>query len=198
MYVLIYLPFKFLYFVTYHGRENEPADEPYILIANHTANVDPILLCSAVRKQKPRYMAKKELFKVPIIGTLVKWLGAYPIDRDGTDIATLRKTIDMLKSGSPIGVFPQGHRYKHIDPRETELKTGVGLIAIRANVKILPCYIKTKNNCLKMFSKTDVYIGKPVTLEELGYDPTAPKKNEYEKVVRNAFELCCKLGDDHE
>lgn len=184
--------FRILYRVHIHGRENEPSEEkgPYIAIANHTSNIDPVLLCIAAEKQQINYMAKKELFKVPVIGTVVRWLGAFPIDRAGSDVGALRNTIEMLKQGKSIGLFPQGHRFKEVDPSETEIKPGLGLIALRSGAMILPCYIKTKNNCLKMFKRTDIYIGKPVTAQELVSDMEVPKKDQYLIISELAFKKC--------
>ena len=91
------------------GAENEPEDGTFLICANHISEADPLIL-GACLKHNPRYMAKKELMKVPVIGKLITALGAYPIDRGGNDVAAIRKTVDFLKNGESGIMFPQGKR----------------------------------------------------------------------------------------
>ena len=169
-------PVSFLLRIHGHNVENEPdeSEGPYVVIANHIANIDPISICAVIDKQQPHFMAKKELFKVPLLNKLVAALGAYPVDRKKADVGAIKKTIKMLEEGKCIGMFPQGHRMKGVDPRETEVKSGVGMIVTRAKVTVLPCFIKTKKRRFTPFCRIDVYVGKPIKFEELNYDPDAP------------------------
>ena len=178
-----------------HGSENEPREEdgPYIICANHTSNADPVFLCAATSEQQPCFMAKKELFKVPLLNKLVAALGAYPVDRKGADVGAIRKTIKMLGEGRCNGIFPQGHRYKGVDPRETEVKNGLGMIAIKAEATVLPCYIKMKKNRWAPFRRIDVYIGKPIRFEEFDYNPEA--QGEYMRISKQVFDIICDMGE---
>ena len=189
---------RFIFRLHYHGLENEPSAEegPYIMICNHISNVDPIFLCAAGTKQQPHYMAKKELFKVPILNKLVSALGAYPVDRQRSDVSAIKKTIAMLKEGKCIGIFPQGHREQGKTPREATLKNGAAMIATRAGATILPCCIKTKKNKFAFFRRIDVYYGKPIRFEELDYDPDA--SGEYTRIINAAFEKVCELYENAE
>ena len=188
-------PVRFLFRIHPHGSENEPdaADGPYVMICNHISNADPVFLCAATDKQQPHFMAKKELFKVPLVNKLVAALGAYPVDRAGADAGAIRKTIKMLGEGKCIGIFPQGHRQKGIDPRETEVKNGAALIAVKANATVLPCFVKTKKRKWTPFCRVDVYIGKPIKPEELNYDPEA--QGEYRRISQYLFEKVCEIGE---
>ena len=141
-------------------------------------------------------MAKKELFKVPLLNKLVAALGAYPVDRKKADVSAIKKTIAMLKEGKCIGIFPQGHREKGKTPREATLKNGAAMIATRVQVSILPCYIRTKKNKFAFFRRVDVYYGKPIKFEELGYDPDAA--GEYTRISNAMFERVCELYDKAE
>ena len=188
-------PVKFLFRIHVHGSENEPREEdgPYIICANHTSNADPVFLCAATSEQQPCFMAKKELFKVPLLNKLVAALGAYPVDRKGADVGAIRKTIKMLGEGRCIGIFPQGHRYNGVDPRETEVKNGLGMIAIKAEATVLPCYIKMKKNRWAPFRRVDVYIGKPIRFEEFDYNPEA--QGEYMRISKQVFDIICDMGE---
>ena len=189
---------RVLFRIHHHGLENEPdeSEGPYIVICNHISNADPVFLCAGELKQQPHYMAKKELFKVPLVNKLVAALGAYPVDRGGADVSAIKNTIKMLKDGKCVGIFPQGHRQMGITPREADLKNGAAMIAVRAEATILPCYVRTKKNRFAFFRRVDVYMGKPIKFEELGYDPDAA--GEYSRITNLMFERVCQLYDSAE
>lgn len=188
-------PVRFLFRIHAHDSENEPceADGPYIIASNHMSNADPVFLCASTDLQQPHFMAKKELFKVPVVNKIVAALGAFPVDRKGADVGAIRKTIKMLEDGKCIGIFPQGHRCKGGDPRETEIKSGLGMIAVKAQANVLPCYIKMKKRRWAPFRRVDVYIGKPIKFEEFNYDPEA--QGEYIRISRFVFDRICEIGE---
>lgn len=194
--VLLTYPVRFLCNLRVRGKENEPTREEgaYLVIANHRTWADPIYLCATLRHQQPHFMAKKELFKVPVLGSLIRALGAYPVNRGGADVGAIRYTIEMLRAGVSVGMFPQGHRYNGVDARETTPKTGAAMIALKAGVPVLPVFIKVKNNKLKFLCKKEIIIGKPVDLAELSYDHDA--QGEYQRIMGILFEKVCELGDD--
>ena len=191
---LIGIPAKGYFRLHIHGSENEPteADGPYIIASNHVSNADPVFLCLAVKHQQPHFMAKKELFKVPVINKLVSALGAYPVDRGGADVGAIKKTIRMLEEGKCIGIFPQGHRQKGIDPEKTEVKNGIGMVAAKAGATVLPCYIKMKKRRWALFRRVDVYVGEPIPFKDFNYDPEA--SGEYARISKQIFERICTIG----
>ncbi len=148
------------------GAENEPEDGTFLICANHISEADPLIL-GACLKHNPRYMAKKELMKVPVIGKLITALGAYRIDRGGNDVAAIRKTVDFLKNGESVIMFPQGTRCRGVDPAETRFRNGCALIAARAGVPVLPIYIGTKNFRVRLFRRVTVKVGKPISCDEI-------------------------------
>ncbi len=155
-----------LYRVKITGAENEPPDGTFLICANHISEADPVIIGASI-KHNPRYMAKKELMRVPLVGGLVRALGAYPIDRGGNDVGAVKRTIEMLKNGESVTMFPQGTRYRGVDPKGTKIKYGCAMIALRAEVSVLPIYIKTKNYKIGLFKRTYISIGKPITYDEL-------------------------------
>lgn len=188
-------PVRFLFRIKGHNVENEPdeSEGPYVVIANHIANIDPISICAVIDKQQPHFMAKKELFKVPIVNWLVSLMGAFPVDRGGGDVGAIKKSVAILKDGQSMGIFPQGHRYPGVDPRTTETKNGAALICTRAEADIVPAYIVRKNNTHKLFRKTWVIIGEPIPFSELGYDRDA--SGEYNRITELVFDRICALGE---
>ena len=192
---VLYYPVCFICNLRIKGRENEPTPEDgaFLVIAPHRSWGDPIILCAALKHQQPHFMAKQELFKIPLLRGLIRALGAYPVNRGGADVVAIRHTIGMLKDGVAVGMFPQGHRYNKVDPRTTPIKTGAAMIALKAGVPILPVYIKEKDNRHFPFCKKTLIIGSPITPEEMNYNPEAP--GEYQRVAEYLFERLCELGD---
>ena len=175
------MPVKFFLNIRIRGRENIPADtNSYMICSNHICWVDPIIICAGF-KQKIRTMAKKELFKIPVLSWLIRGLGAYPIDRSGGNTGTIKDTIRMLREGETVCIFPQGTRRRGQAIAETPLKTGAAMISVKAGVPIIPVKVKMKDHRFRPFRKNELVIGKPISLEEIGYDPEAP--GEYARIT---------------
>ena len=187
--------FKLVYRVKIVGRENEITDKPYIVCANHTSLMDVVMLGISFKGQI-NFMAKKEIFKVPILRSFVKAMGGFPIDRKGSDVAAIKKTIGMLNEGNNIGIFPQGTRCPFKNPRDTEVKDGIGMIASRAGVGFMPVYIKTKREKLSLFRRTKIVIGEYISPEELSCDKTGREK--YAHISEYVFDKVCALGESSE
>jgi len=188
MYKLFAGPVKYLYRIRAVGLENIP-EGGCIIAANHTAFSD-VLVISAAAKRQVRYMAKAELFKTPL-RPLIKALGAYPVERGGADVGSIKKTIALLGEGELVGIFPQGHRYGKQDPRNTEIKSGIGLIAYHAKTTVVPVFIDNKRLKTKMFQKNTVIFGEPITFDELGY--VSGGKVEYMNASKKIFRCVCEL-----
>ena len=182
--------FKRLLRIKIVNPQNEPTDKNYIVCCNHTSLWDVVAIAIGLKRQVC-FMAKKEIFKVPVVNWFVKSMGAFPVDRKSGDVGAIKKTIEILKEGNCIGIFPQGTRCPYKNPRDTDVKDGMGMIAKRAEVGILPVAIKTKKGKLKFFRKTEFIIGEFIPLEELIFDGT--NKEQYDKITKFAFNETCKL-----
>ena len=184
----------FIFNIRVVGRENEPENGGFMVCANHTSGTDPVVICYAFRKHQIRFMAKKELFKVPVVNWLVAMLGAFPVDRGGGDVGAIKKSVAMIKDGECMGIFPQGHRYRGVDPRETETKNGAALICTKAEADVVPVYIHRKDNRNKLFRRTYVIIGEPISFESLGYDKEGT--GEYNRITEIIFDRICSIGEE--
>lgn len=158
-----------LYRVRVINPQNEPLNRHFIVACNHTAAADGVIICASMKNQI-RFMSKKELFKVPVVGALLKAIGCYPVDRKGSDISALRNTINLLNDKSCVGIFPQGTRKPGVDPSKTKVKNGVGLIAARSGVDVLPVCVKNKAGKIKMFRKNYLVIGNLIPNEEFDFE----------------------------
>lgn len=191
-----------LFRVRVHFAEREPADTHYLLCCNHISAVDPILLAAAAHRQQPHFMAKKELFKIPLLAGLIRTLGAFPVDRTG-DVGAIKTSVSLLESGKCVGIFPQGTRCPGKAPRETadRVKNGAGLLVCKTGVSVLPVCLKTKKNKLLLFRRVDLIIGEPIPYEVLteSIDPSAMTHQAlYSHVSRVVFEHICALYEEVE
>lgn len=176
------------------GQENIP-EGGVILASNHTAFSD-VLIISAAANRQVRYMAKKELFRIPLLKQLITALGAYPVDRGGADIGSIKRTISMLEDGELIGIFPQGTRHGGEDPRQTEVKGGVGMIAYHTKSPVLPVFLANNRMKTGMFRRNTVIFGNVIPFDELGFEKGGVK--EYQKCAELIFREICALryGDE--
>ena len=174
-----------------YGKENIPKEGGFILSTNHIA-VRDVLLIGATCPRQVKFIAKKELFSIPVLSTIMKALGAVKLDRGGSDVAALRKSIELIENGDMISIFPQGHRYPGVDPSATQIKNGVGLVAYRAKCDVIPAFIKTKNNKYGIFKRVSIIYGKPIKHSELGF--TNGGNDEYKAATEKIFTEIVKLG----
>ncbi len=186
-------PFRLIFNVHIEGAENEPRPEdgPFLVCANHTAAGDPVWLCAALRRQQPHFMAKAELFRIPLLNLLIRALGAYPVDRGGADVSSLRNTVKMLQDGSSVGMFPQGTRCPGVDPAKTRVKSGVGMIAARGGAQVLPVFIYTKGRRATLFCRKRVIIGRPIPYEVIA--GMHAEHMEYSRIAEYIFGQVCAL-----
>lgn len=148
-----------------YGAEQVPQQGPLIIVSNHASDYDPPLLSNCVRRPVA-YMAKQELFKVPVLGTLIRWYGAYPVNRGAADRAAIRAALAALEAGWAVGVFLQGTRTA--DGRITDPKLGAALLAAKAQVPLVPVSlwgteaITRKGRILPQQTPVTVRIGAPI------------------------------------
>ena len=174
------------------GAENEKnvVLKNTVVCANHMSNWDPVIL-ACVTKNPVSFMGKAELFKIPVLGFILKAVGAFPINRGVGDIAAIKMTIGILKDGNNICLFPQGTRCVGKNPSETEVKSGVGMIVSRSMSDVLPVGIYTKNYKIKLFKRVYVVIGKPIAHKDLGFVENT--KEEYQLASDKVFAEICAL-----
>ena len=144
-YKIFAAPIRLLFRVKVIGRQNEPDAGPYLVCANHQSATDPVLICSAFRKNPVGFMAKAELFFWPL-GPLIRALGAYPVNRKAGDVGAIRTSLRLLEEGQLVGMFPQGTRHPGEDPRTTSVRGGAAMIAYHAGATVLPVFIYRKDH----------------------------------------------------
>jgi len=175
---------------------NEPWDKDiksYVVCINHSSNWDPILIGACMHRPL-RFMAKAELFRVPVLGWLVKLFGAYAVKRDTGDVLSVKISINILENGEVVGMFSQGTRAKRIHPEKITPKSGIGMVAFKAKTGILPVTVISKGYKVKAFHKTIIVYGEYIPFEELE-KIAETLKSEKENGAINNMELYKKITD---
>lgn len=145
------------------GKENIPSEGAFLLCANHNSNMDPILLAAGCKRQLT-FMAKDELFHIPVLGRLIKSLGAFPIKRGKGDAAAVMATLKIMKKGEATLIFPEGTRMKKGERKS--VNSGIIRLAMQSDVKILPAYV----------GRNYVTYGEPISYSEYVDDMKNPEK----------------------
>lgn len=137
--LIAYPLFRALFSVEHEGVENVPEDGAVIIAGNHPSYLDPLLVGLPI-KRTIRFMAWDALFKVPVLGQIIKAIGAFPVDiRKGRGEAAFREALRVLESGAALGIFPEGQRSEQA--AMGELRTGVARLAIESGAPIVPVTI---------------------------------------------------------
>jgi 1-acyl-sn-glycerol-3-phosphate acyltransferase len=142
------------------GTRNVPMRGPLIIACNHLSYLDPPIMGSLCPR-RISYMAKKELFEVPALGPMIRALGAYPVDRGGSAMAAIRRSLSVLEGGGAVGIFPEGTR--NLDGTVSP-QTGVALLASLAKAPVVPACVVGTDRALRL-ARVDVAFGPPLSLD---------------------------------
>ncbi len=176
------------------GIENIPLHGGCILAANHKSHLDPLVL-NTISPRPVLFLAKEELFKPPLFGSFVKNAGAIPVSRNGRDIKSLKLALKALKDNQCIGIFPEGTRMP--PGKFGKAQSGVGLLATRTGVPVIPVFISGTEKILprdykfpKLFKyDINISVGKPIFFS---------KDNDYKEASQKIMEEIIKLrGKNH-
>lgn len=141
------------------GTEYIPQEGPVVICCNHISNFDPPLLGSSI--QRPiRFMAKEELFKVPILSFFIRSFGAFSVSRGGQDKRALKTALALLKNGEVLGIYPEGTRSKTGELGKAH--SGAAFIALRGKAVVIPAAIVGP---YRLFRPLRIVFGPPVDLQ---------------------------------
>lgn len=164
-----------------------PEDGACVACINHISMFDPIVV-SCVANRPIRFIGKEELFRIPVVGWYLKSINVIPIKRGSADIGAVKASLKALKNGEVLGVFPTGTREKK-NPN-AKVKPGAALIALKANVPIIPIHI---DSGYKLFSKVRVTIGEKLDLSE--YEGRKLSPDELAEAAETIYSAIKSLGD---
>jgi 1-acyl-sn-glycerol-3-phosphate acyltransferase len=149
----------------FYGTEHIPAAGPFVLAPVHRSNVDTPIL-SGITKRRLHYMGKASMWRISWIGRFFTALGSFPVHRGSADREAMRKTIEVLESGEPVVIFPEGTRQS--GPLVQPLFEGAAYIACKAQIPIVPVGVggteaaMPKGSKLLRPVKVVIVVGKPI------------------------------------
>jgi 1-acyl-sn-glycerol-3-phosphate acyltransferase len=153
------------------GKENLPRNGGFVLAPSHRSMMD-IPFAAVVTNRRIRFMGKQSLFSLPVIGAVFSWLGGFPVARDGTDRKAVRDSVEMLRAGEVLCVFPEGTRQhgSKIQP----LQPGAAYLALRSGVPIVPIgmagteeILRTRKSPIPRFGRVVLVVGEPIVPDAL-------------------------------
>ena len=176
--------------------ERVPGTGPLLLVSNHASLLDPPLV-GGVCPRRLAFLAKAELFRIPLFGRLIYALGARPVRREGADPAALRTALRALEGEGALLVFPEGTRGE----REGVLrpgKPGAGMLAVMSGAAVVPVYVSGSGRAwprgrrLPRPTKVRVLFGEPL---RFAAPPDADRKRLYEAASRDMMTAIAGLRD---
>ncbi|HET7578571.1 MAG TPA: lysophospholipid acyltransferase family protein [Bacillales bacterium] len=159
--------FKLIHRLKVIGAENVPKEGGVLLCGNHINNLDPPLV-GAASPRPVHFMAKAELFEVPILKSLLPKIHAFPVKRGAGDRQALRAGLKVLDDGKIMGLFPEGTRSK--DGKLGKAFSGAGFFALRSSAHIVPCAIM---GSYRPPARVTVIFGEPIDFSELREQKTS-------------------------
>lgn len=177
--------FKTFYDFRVEGLENVPKEGALIIAGNHLSNADPPAIGAFIGLVRDsRFMAKKELFEIPVMGWFFRRCGYISVDRQRTigDFGALEGAIEALQRGESIVMFPEGTRSKTGKPQKP--KSGIGFLVYKTEAPVLPVKIEGTFGW-PWVRKIRVKIGQPFTLQK---DVQLQPKAQYKQFANEIME----------
>ena len=157
--------FKLFLWFRVKGSENVPVKGGFIIAANHSSSLDPPLLAVSIRRSI-HFIMRDMLLYFPVLGFVLKNCKTIPMKRHGLDLGAIKSALRVCEQGGVLGIFPEGTRTK--DRKLKRAKPGIGMLAYKTKVPVVPAYIEGAFDVLPRRPKTfkrhpvRIYIGKPI------------------------------------
>lgn len=185
---LVYIFNLVVFRVEKNGEENIKEKGAYLICANHRSNWDAPILVSNL-KRKVYVMAKAELFK----NKFIKWFGrkccVFPVKRGMRDIESIKYSLNLLKDGEILVIFPEGTRNGM--EKNGKAQNGVAYMAIRTGVPVISVGIQGE---MKPFKKVKLNIGEPLDFSQ--YKTNKPEKEILDKVSKEIMDNIIMLTNE--
>lgn len=158
--LLIKLYYRVLYPYEVIGVEKFPKSGGVVVSPNHISNLDPPLLGISLPRQV-HFMAKEELFRVPVLNKILYIVGTFPVKRGGGDSQALKASMQILNDGKVLGIFPEGTRSKTGEIRKVHV--GAAMFSLRTYSPLVPVAIIGP---YRLFRKVRIIFGDPIMPDE--------------------------------
>ena len=182
---------KIVFRLEIKGRENIPKAGGFILASNHASYLDPAVLAAACPRRLD-FMARHDLFSIPLFGLIIRALGAFPLKRGTADISSIKQALKRLRAERGLLVFPEGSR--SVDGSNQKAEPGVAFVAAKSKAAVIPTFIRGSNIAFGRNArfvrpvKISIYFGKPV------YAPDNASRNHYAGFAEEIMQDIKQLG----
>jgi len=165
---ICWLIFKLIFRLKITGQGNIPRDSPFIIVANHSSLLDPVILGISI-KPKIIFIGAAYLFKIDYLGYMLRKFNTIPIYRENNtnNIKSIKHTLKILQRGGVLGIFPEGGIDRQKD--NLPIRAGAAYLATKVGVPIIPIKIKGADKALprgakfiRSLNKIEVEIKKPI------------------------------------
>ena len=180
---ICWIIFKLIFRLKVTGQKNIPQDGPFIIVANHSSLLDPIILGVSI-KPKIIFVTAAYLFKIGWLGYMLRKFNSIPVQREN-DIKAIKQSLKILKRGGILGIFPEGGVDRQKD--DLPIKAGAAYLATKVGVPIVPTKIKGADKVLprgakfiRSLNKIEVEIKKPIFCSR--------QTNKDKEIIRNTVE----------
>lgn len=140
-------------------------DMPYggcVVMSNHINLLDCVTMAISVKRRELHFMGKAELFRTKLLGGILRNVHAFPVQRGQADLSSMRVSMQRLRTGAMLGIFPEGTRSK--TDKMLPLQTGAAVLALKSDVPIIPMYITGK---YRFWGRVRVAVGRPIGISDL-------------------------------
>ena len=182
---------RLLFRVEVRGRENLPKHGA-LLCPNHASDIEPVLigLCLPIDYHL-HFMAKVELFQNRLLGWFLRALGAFPVNREGTDIQAVKTAMKVIHEGENLLIFPEGTTIHggigFHDGLPAHAHSGIAMIGVRSGATLIPVFVGGEK---KLFHKTTIIFGEPYVPKITGRRGTSEELQRIaDDVLREAYAL---------
>lgn len=182
---------RLLFRVEVKGRENLPKHGA-LLCPNHASDIDPVLigLCLPIDYHL-HFMAKAELFQNRLLGWFLRALGAFPVNREGTDIQAVKTAMKVIREDENLLIFPEGTTIHggigFHDGLPAHAHSGIAMIGVRSGAALIPVFVGGEK---KLFRKTTIIFGEPYIPQITGRRGTSEELQKIaDDVLREAYAL---------
>ncbi|MCH7687088.1 MAG: 1-acyl-sn-glycerol-3-phosphate acyltransferase [Planctomycetes bacterium] len=175
------------------GLEKIPASGGALLLLNHQSHLDPLLIQSGMSRPVS-WLARDSLFRIPVIGWILKGTYVLPIDRESAGASSIRKAVQYMQFGFMLGMFPEGTRTR--DGSVGEFKPGFVALIRRGNVPVYPVGIAgsfdafPRNAWFIRPKRVRVVFGDPLTSEEIERLSKRDQQNDLVALVKERIIAC--------
>ncbi len=180
--------FTFVYRIEITGREHVPKSGPCVLAANHVSVMDGFFLALSVTRQV-RFMAKAELYRVPVVKQILHAAGAFPVKRGADAGRAVTAGVALLEQGAVIGVFPEG---TSLPDQKRGYKRGAARLALASGAPLIPVgligtefALEPRTHRIRM-PRVRIVIGEPIRVER--QEPTEAAATELTTRLQRAIE----------